>query len=459
MSFQTGLSGLSASSKSLDVIGNNIANANTAGFKYSRTEFAALIATASSGGGNNQGIGVAEGTIAQQFIQGSVTKTDNVKDLAINGNGFFQITQQDGTIAYTRDGRLKVNTDGYLVTNADANVMGFPTDVLGSKTSLVPEKLMLPTSAPIPAKATSQINLALNLDSREPVAYTVLPTKPLTTIGATIKGFDSLGTVVPVQLYFVKTGPVDLLTNAGEHPPATWDIFDSSTLDAGITALQENANNYNAAKANGTAFTPVATGATMRATFDASGKLNGISTFSGNYDADGNQIWDPLLDRTALPITLNSPDLSVAPFTANIDLSEVTQFGSNFAQYTNTQDGYTSGEFTGLAIDPKGVITTTYSNGQTQAHGQLLLADFRNVQGLKTVGGGAWIETFQSGQPVLGSPGEGKLGGLQSGSLEDSNVDLTSELVKMMTAQRDYQANAQTIKTQDQVMSTLVNLR
>ena len=481
MSFQTGLSGLSASSKSLDVIGNNIANTNTTGFKYSRTEFSALIATASSGESGNSGIGVDGGTIAQQFNQGSITKTDNAKDLAINGNGFFQITQKDGTTAYTRDGQFKVDTNGYLVTNASANVMGYPTDLLGVRTGLVPEKILLPTTAPIPAKATSQINLVLNLDSREPAAFSEIPQKPITRMGPSIRAFDSLGTEVPTQLYVVKAGPSPLTTPAGTNPPSTWDIFTPSTVEAGRVALVTNGALYAQAAANtrwnqdpanvnnqkatflsvGTGIyagdaklSLVDSGALMRMTFDASGKLSGIESRTAVGDP-----WTAVLDRTALPITLTSPDLAVPPFTANVDLSEVTQFGSNYAQYENTQDGYTSGEYTGLSIDPKGVITTTYSNGQTQARGQILLADFRNVQGLMAVGGGAWIETFQSGQPIIGSPTEGKLGALQAGSLEDSNVDLTGELVKMMTAQRDYQANAQTIKTQDQVLSTLTNLR
>ena len=142
-----------------------------------------------------------------------------------------------------------------------------------------------------------------------------------------------------------------------------------------------------------------------------------------------------------------------------MDVSKTTQYGTSFAVSNLTQDGYTAGDLTGITIDESGVITTRYSNGETQARGQLLLADFRNVQGLTQIGGGNWIESYASGQPVLGSPGLGKFGGLRSGALEDSNVDLTGELVNMMTAQRNYQANAQTIKTQDQIMSTLVNLR
>lgn len=162
---------------------------------------------------------------------------------------------------------------------------------------------------------------------------------------------------------------------------------------------------------------------------------------------------------TPTSLTLTSPNPTIGQFSVSLDTSNVTQYGTAFAVSTLTQDGYTAGEITGLSIAEDGVITTRYSNGQTQAAGQVTLADFRNVQGLSPLGGNAWAATYASGQPVQGSPGSGKFGALKSGSLEESNVDLTAELVNMMVAQRSYQANAQTIKTQDQVLSTLVNLR
>lgn len=172
------------------------------------------------------------------------------------------------------------------------------------------------------------------------------------------------------------------------------------------------------------------------------------------FDVNGKLV----TPATSPTLTLTSPNSAIGTFTATLDVSKTTQYGREFAVSNTTQDGYTAGDLTGVSIEPSGVITTRYSNGQTQARGKLTLADFRNVQGLQQVGG-AWLETYESGQAVLGSPGVGKFGGLRAGAVEDSNVDLTAELVNMMTAQRNYQANAQTIKTQDQVMSTLVNLR
>jgi flagellar hook protein FlgE len=146
-------------------------------------------------------------------------------------------------------------------------------------------------------------------------------------------------------------------------------------------------------------------------------------------------------------------------FPVSINLDKVTQYGSSFAVATQSQDGYAAGELTSVNIEDSGMVMATYSNGVTRAEAQLALANFRNPQGLRLIGGNNWVETFESGAPVVGTPGTGSLGALRSGALEDSNVDLTAELVNLMTAQRYYQANAQTIKTQDQVMSTLVNLR
>jgi len=157
------------------------------------------------------------------------------------------------------------------------------------------------------------------------------------------------------------------------------------------------------------------------------------------------------------PATGSNP--APAPFAVTLNLDQVTQYGSSFAVATQSQDGYAAGELTSVNIEDSGMVMATYSNGVTRAEAQLALANFRNPQGLRPIGGNNWVETFESGAPVVGAPGTGSLGALRSGALEDSNVDLTAELVNLMTAQRYYQANAQTIKTQDQVMSTLVNLR
>lgn len=410
MSFQTGLSGLNASAKNLDVIGNNIANSNTVGAKSSRAEFSAVVASAlgasSGGGAGGAGIGVQVATVSQQFSQGTINLTGNNLDCAVNGGGFFELTLPDGSSAYTRDGQFKLDSKGNLVTNSGASVMGFTTDVAGTPTSTTPSKLTIPTGAPIAAKATSTINAQFNLDARAVVAATAVPPTPYTTYGTTMNGYDSQGVAVPIKMYFVKTAA------------DAWNVYDGDPSGP----------------------PPAAARAPLTAlTFDTAGKL--------------------LTPAATVPVTLTSTDPLIGTFTAQLDLRKATQYGTSFAISDLTQNGYTAGTLTGLAISEQGLITTRYSNGQSQASGQLALADFRNVQGLKPVGQNNWIETSSSGQPIQGSPGQGNFGTINSGALEASNVDLTAELVAMMTAQRDYQSNAQTIKTQDTVLQTLVNLR
>lgn len=405
MSFQTGLSGLNASSRNLDVIGNNIANANTTGMKASRAEFADVVASSLGAGSNGgAGIGVSVATVSQQFSQGSINVTGNNLDVAINGGGFFQLQMPDGTSAYTRDGSFKLDKDGNIMTNSGAKVLGNQIDALGNiLVGNAPTPLSLPTSAPIAAKATTAIATEFNLDARAPIAASVAPPTPRTTYGTSLTAYDSQGVPLPVTLYFSKVTPATAGTDE-------WAVYDSP---AGATV-----------------------GSLI---FDATGKLTSSTVGS-------------------LTLTPVAPSI-VPPFPVTTDFSKATQYGTSFAVSNLTQDGYTSGEFVGMNIGENGVITARYSNGQTQASGQIALAEFRNVQGLTPIGGNDWVSTFASGAAVQGSPGQGKFGGLRSGALEESNVDLTGELVNMMVAQRAYQANAQTIKTQDQVLSTLVNLR
>ncbi|MCX7240201.1 MAG: flagellar hook protein FlgE [Burkholderiales bacterium] len=409
MSFQTGLSGLSASSKSLDVIGNNIANANTVGMKASRAEFADIVSSSlGASGAGGAGIGVSMANISQSFTQGNISITGNNMDVAINGSGFFQVTRPDGSGAFTRDGQFKIDKSGNIVTNTGANVMGYPTDSAGTPTSVTPQAMTVPTGASIAANATSAITAELNLDARAAVAT---PTTSPTQYGTSLTTYDTQGVPITVNLYFVKSA-VD-----------TWDVYDkSATAQTAIT----------------------------------SGTPGGL--FQMKFNPDGSL----LSPATAQAMSITSPNPNVGTagvFSANIDVSKATQFGSGFNVSNLTQDGYTAGDLIGVNIETSGNITTRYSNGQTMTSGRIALADFRNTQGLAPTGGGEYLETFASGQPIQGSPGMGKFGELRSGALEDSNVDLTAELVNMMTAQRGYQANAQTIKTQDQILSTLVNLR
>ena len=427
MGFQQGLSGLNAASKNLDVIGHNIANTNTVGFKASRAEFAEMVASAiGAAGGSNAGIGVEVSAVAQQFGQGNITITGNTLDVAINGSGFFKLQQPDGSSAYTRAGNFKLDKIGNLVTNNGAKVMGFPIDpITGLRTASDPSPLSFPTGAPIPAKQTTKIVAEFNLDARakdaagDPAAVPPVAPTPRATYGTSINVYDSQGVAKPVNLYFQKTATAN-----------TWDVYD--TLD------------------DPSATPPVVGVVIGQITFDNNGAITGPAA-------------TPPATGFILPLTGINPSPpnpnNLPPFDVEISLDGVTQFGSKFSVSDLSQDGYASGELTGINVEASGMVMARYSNGVTRAEGQIALANFRNPQGLLAVGDNAWVETFESGASVIGTPTDGNFGALRSGALEDSNVDLTAELVNMMTAQRSYQANAQTIKTQDQVMSTLVNLR
>ena len=423
MAFQHGLSGLNASSKNLDVIGHNIANANTTGFKSSRAEFADLVASSmGAGGGANYGIGVEVAAVAQQFSQGNVTVTGNNLDVAINGNGFFKVQQADGSAAYTRAGNFKLDKTGDLVTNGGAQVMGFRVDPATGLSTSEAQPLSFPTGAPIQAKQTESIKATLNLDARakdsagDATATPPVPATPRSTYGTSINVYDTQGVATPVNLYFMKT--------ANPNEWAVYNQLDDPTAVPPVTAISLGT-----------------------IAFDENGKIDPATatlTLTVSPTANPNA-------GTAAP--------AVANFPVDIDMSGATQFGSKFAVADLSQDGYASGDLTSINISNDGMVMASYSNGVTRAEAQVALANVRNPQGLLAVGGNNWVESFDSGPAVMGKPGDGNFGALRSGALEDSNVDLTAELVNMMTAQRAYQANAQTIKTQDQVMSTLVNLR
>jgi flagellar hook protein FlgE len=415
MGFQQGLSGLNASSKNLDVIGHNIANSGTVGFKASRTEFAAMVANAiGTAGSGNAGIGVQVGAVAQQFTQGNISVTGNNLDVAINGNGFFRIQQPDGSTAYTRAGNFKLDDKGNVVTNNHGKVMGYPMDpVTRTRTASTPQPLSFPTGVPIPAKESTTIKASFNLDAR----VAAMSDADRANYGTSINVYDSQGVATPVSLYFQKNGA------------NTWDVYDK--LD------------------DPNATPPIVATPIGQIQFDNNGNIIGPAA---TPPATGFQ-----MPVTIAPPTPNPNNLPA--YTVQVNLDGVTQFGTKFAVSELTQDGYTAGQLTGINIGNDGTIMASYSNGVTRAEGQVALASFRNTQGLADIGNNLWQETFESGQPVMGVPTEGAFGALRSGALEDSNVDLTAELVNMMTAQRAYQANAQTIKTQDQVLSTLVNLR
>ena len=419
MGFQQGLSGLNASSKSLEVIGNNIANANTYGAKASRTEFADVYANAIGGSQNAIGIGVSVAAVAQQFTQGNITGTDNPLDVAINGGGFFQVRDPSGAMTYSRNGQFKVDNAGFIVNNQGSQLMGFPADATGTIIPGTATALQMPTAGITP-QVTTGIQMEMNLDSRAavtlpgagaPIDFADLSTYNNAT-SQTV--YDVKGQEVALTYYFQKTGT------------DTWNVY-------------------------------VAANGTPLATAGGNPAPSTTITFPTNGGTPTAPAGTVALD---IPSVSNAVGAVTVPITGvALDLSGATQYGAQFGVTDLQQDGYSAGQLIGAQIDANGVISARYSNGETRPAGQLELATFRNPQGLQPMGGNAWVQTVASGGPVVGTPGSGNLGVLQAGALEESNVDLTAELVNMIVAQRSYQANAQTIKTQDQILQAIVNLR
>lgn len=404
MSFQHGLAGLNAAAANLDVIGNNVANANTVGAKASRAEFADLYANSLTGVTNGgTGIGVTVSNIAQQFTQGDIQSTKNPLDMAINGKGFFRV-EQNGGVAYTRNGQFRMDKDGFIVSAQGSKLTGYLADANGRISNGMPVPLKI-NSGDVPPKATTSGSAQMNLDARATVPTRAFDPADATSYNNAVSMtiFDSLGREHMMTMYYRKTAE-----NA-------WDVH--AAVDGNAIA-----------------------GTVGQMRFDANGMYDRAASTPVNV---------------AVPVGAEAG--GTQPVT--VDLSQATQFGSAFGATEVTQDGFSNGRLAGFTIDDNGVIVGRYSNGQTRAQGQLALANFVNPQGLTPLGNNMWTDTASSGQPTIGAPNTGTLGGVESGAVENSNVDLTGELVTMITAQRVYQANAQTIKTNDQMLQTIVNLR
>jgi flagellar hook protein FlgE len=402
MSFQQGLSGLNAAAKNLDVIGNNVANSNTAGFKQGVAAFGDVFAASFAGGGGTQvGIGTQIQGVGQQFTQGNITVTSNPLDVAINGKGFYRMSNS-GAIAYSRNGQFQLDKNGFIVGSNGQNLTGFQA-INGVIVPGALGNLQLSSADLLPKPSTSAA-IGANLASSDPILPTAgfVSTNPLTYNFSTATSlYDSLGQSHTMSLYFNKTAA------------NTWDanvyIDGVAANGAGVSTLTFNS--------------------------------------SGIYVAATNPVKTAVLANGAAPLSITT------------DYSKMTQFGSGFGVNSLSQDGYASGQLAGYSIGADGIILGRYTNGKSWTLGQIALANFTNPQGLKPLGDSMWAESSDSGVPLNGAPGTASLGALQSAALEDSNVDLTAELVNMITAQRTYQANAQSIKTQDAVLQTLVNLK
>jgi flagellar hook protein FlgE len=419
MGFDQGLSGLNATSKEIDVIGNNIANANTAGFKASSINFASVYASALGGGGASAvGIGVSAAKVVQKFTQGTVTNSTNPLDMAINGNGFFQLST-NGAVSYTRNGQFQLNGLGEIVTANGANLQGYNANANGVLNIGSTGNITI-SSANIPPQPTSSVLMTLNLDANASVLTSANfnSANPNTYSYSNSVGiYDSMGNSHALQTYYVNTGITAPSTEA------QWDVY--ATLDGAPIGYTPPA-------------TPVPIGTFA---FTSAGALDPATT-------------TPAL---TMPIALTFANGAI-PQTVNVGYLGTTQYGASSAVNSQSQDGYSSGQLTQFSAGSDGIITGTYSNGKTQTLGQIVLTNFVNPSGLTSGGSNVWYATSESGAAILGTPGSGSFGTLQSGSIESSTTDLTEQLVKMITAQQNYQANAQTIKTQSQIQQTLVNL-
>ncbi|QIK37978.1 flagellar hook protein FlgE [Caldichromatium japonicum] len=430
MPFRIGLSGLQAAAADLEVTGNNIANVATVGFKESRAEFANVYSEAYAYINKiSIGSGVRLAAVTQQFSQGNLEYTQNALDLGINGQGFFVVEDADG-LFYTRNGAFQVDRNGYVVNSQGQRLQVFPPNI--GNVGVIEttfntgrlEDIQL-DFGDISPKGTTQVNAQINLrsDATQPIDQNGeviefnMNNPDSYNYSTSVTVYDSLGTPRVLTLYFVK----------GEEP-LNWTAY--ASLD-GSEPIQ------------------------FDMTFDSNGNLSSTGLVELTFDMTAI---DPNNGATIGPIDPNAnPPVGTNVVTLNI--SSMTQYGTQYSVSDLTQDGYTTGRLSNFDVDQNGIVYARYTNGQSQILGQVALANFKNPQGLLQVGDNNWAATLAAGDPVYNAPGHSSLGLIQSGALEASNVDLTEELVNLITAQRNFQANAQTISTADQITQTIINLR
>ncbi len=405
MSFRVAISGLNAASADLAVTANNIANTGTTGFKGSRVQFAELFSVSATGVSNTTaGNGVRVADVAQQFNQGNIDFTDNSLDLALSGQGFF-ILNDGGAQAYTRAGAFQVDREGYVVNSTGQRLQSFPPTPQGGFNTGALEDLRLVTGES-PPTATTSVAMVLNLpaNAAQPTVPTFNPADPDSfNHSSSMTVYDSLGAAHTATVYLSKTATVN-----------EWQ-----------QRLYVDGN-------------PVGTPQTL--TYSGSGALTA--------PVGGQVVFPPY-----------TPATGADPIALTYDFGDTTQYGQNFTVNSITQDGFTTGRLIGIDTDSSGIVQARFTNGRSLALGQVALAQFANPNGLQQLGDTSWAETFGSGQALLGSAGNAGLGLVQSGALEASNVDITEQLVNMITAQRNFQANAQMIQTNDSITQTIINIR
>ncbi|MEJ6473042.1 flagellar hook protein FlgE [Pseudoalteromonas piscicida] len=454
MSFNIALTGLAAAQKDLDVTANNIANVNTTGFKESRAEFADVYAASVfSSGKTKNGDGAQTTMVAQQFHQGSLKFTENSLDLAITGEGYFAMAEEFGAqdYSFTRAGAFKLNKDNFIVDAQGNFLQGFPVDEsTGDNESVslsTASAIQIPDSSGSP-RSTTNVYSSFNLDSRE--SYKPLAFDP--TEGATYNHststtvYDSLGQPHTMQLFFKKTDGV------APNVENQWEVF--ATLDQ---------KPFNAAgvEQTTTPYTPITTfvfdsagipqstdgNANTGNTFDPLSLPNGAGAATGLSDLLSNGASFPT------DITLNWRDES------NTTGKLPTQYASKYETKALEQDGATVGRLSGIDIGGDGKIVASYSNGDQSFLGQVAMVRFPNSQGLQQAGNTSWKKSLTSGEPIAGEPGSGTLGSINSSALEQSNVNLTNELVDLISAQRNFQANSRALEVNSSLQQSILQIR
>lgn len=420
MPFSIALSGLNAASKDLEVTGNNVANSSTSGFKSSRTEFADVFAVSSGGVSSTAtGSGVRLSNVTQEFGQGNIDFTSSNLDLAVNGEGFF-VLSDGGSQVYSRAGAYNIDRNGYVANSNGQRLQVFdPIGDSGDSFNTGSLNDLQVSQTEGEPQATSNIGLNMNLDSSD----SAIPsgTTPLDPTDATTYNFST-----------------------------SFSVFDSQGVEhSATTYFQKQADNQWDARLylNGTDpgdVVQVGGSDTFSFEFDDNGQL-----ISGNGDLNGTEIgFDP-----------KNPGTGAEDLDMTMDLADLVQFGGDYTVNSLSQDGFAKGKLSGLNISDEGVISARFTNGQSNALGKVALASFPNPTELRQVGDTNWAETFSSGQPLVGEPGSGSLGAIQSGALESSNVDTAAELINLITAQRNFQANSQVISTADTITQTIINIR
>jgi flagellar hook protein FlgE len=405
MSFNIALTGLNAANQDLSVTANNLANVATTGFKSSRAQFGDLFASTQAGvSATAVGNGVMVNEVAQQFTQGNIETTGNNLDLAISGNGFFTLSD-GGALSYTRDGEFQLDQNGNVVTAQGSNLQVYPPLATGGFNTGGLANLSLTTNESAPnATTTAQIVANLPASATQPTSATFNPTDPNSYTNTTsLTTYDSLGAAHTATLYFIK----------------------GAAANAWTSQLYVDGN---------------AVGTQQALTYSNTGALTAPATGMVTFPA-----YTPATGAAAMNMTF--------------DFSKTTQYGDSFGVTAVTQDGFTTGKLTGISIDQNGVVQARFTNGRSVNLGQVAMANFANSQGLQQLGNATWAQTNASGQAVMGVAGNSGFGTVQSGSLEQSNADSTSALVAMIKAQRNFQANAQMIQTDDQVTQTIINIR